>query len=98
MRFFVGVDAEGLACVFGERGHSLNGSRDLEFAKDEATREANAVARGLFSAGAEEVVVWDNHNGSLNLRYDGLDERCLILAQVRHSALRSSEKRPKWSV
>jgi D-amino peptidase len=82
MRFFVAVDAEGLACVFGERGQSLNGGRDLEFAKQEATREASAVARGLFTAGAEEVVVWDNHNGSLNLRYDELDERCLVLGGV----------------
>lgn len=82
MRFFVAVDAEGLACVFGERGQSLNGSRDLEFAKGEATREANAVAQGLFAAGVEEVVVWDNHNGSLNLRYDELDDRCLILGGI----------------
>lgn len=82
MRFFVAVDAEGLACVFGERGQSMNGSRDLEFAKREATREASAVARGLFTAGADEVVVWDNHNGSLNLRYDELDERCLVLGGV----------------
>lgn len=82
MRFFVAVDAEGLACVFGERGKSLNGGRDLEFAKQEATREASAVARGLFTAGADEVVIWDNHNGSLNLRYDAIDERCLILGGV----------------
>lgn len=82
MKFFVAVDAEGLACVFGERGQSLNGSRDLEFAKLEATREASAVARGLFAAGADEVVIWDNHNGSLNLRYDEIDERCLILGGI----------------
>lgn len=82
MKFFVAVDAEGVACVVGERGASLNGSRDLEFAKDEATREANAVARGLFDAGADEVVVWDNHNGSLNLRYADLDERCLVLCGI----------------
>ncbi len=25
---------------------------------------------GLFDAGADQVIVWDNHNGSLNLSYD----------------------------
>jgi len=82
MRFLVAVDAEGLACVFGEPGRSLNDSRDLDFAREEATRETNAVARGLFGAGAQEVVVWDNHNGSLNLRYDEIEKRCRILAGV----------------
>jgi len=48
----------------------------------QATREANAAARGLFEAGAKQVIVWDNHNGSLNLNYDLLDERCDIALGV----------------
>ena len=36
----------------------------LEFAQLQATREADAAARGLFDAGADQVIVWDNHNGS----------------------------------
>lgn len=79
MRFIVGVDAEGLACVVGRRGKGLTASEDFEFAKAQGTREANAVARGLFDAGAEQVVIWDNHGGSLNLDYYGIDERCEIL-------------------
>lgn len=79
MRCLVGVDAEGMACVVGERGKTLSESKDFEFAKRQATREASAVARGLFDGGAETVVVWDNHGGSLNLDYDGLDERCMVL-------------------
>ena len=82
MKFAVGVDCEGVACVVGSPGDSLNVSRDLEFAKLQATREADAVARGLFDAGAEQVIVWDNHNGSLNLHYDDLDERCDIALGV----------------
>lgn len=79
MRFLVGVDAEGMACVVGERGKTLSGSKDFEFAKRQATREASAVAHGLFDGGADTVVIWDNHGGSLNLDYHGLDERCMVL-------------------
>jgi D-amino peptidase len=66
----------------GSPGASINSSRDLEFAKLQATREADAAARGLFAAGAEQVIVWDNHNGSLNLHYELLDERCDIALGV----------------
>ncbi|MEX1018065.1 MAG: M55 family metallopeptidase [Litorilinea sp.] len=82
MKFVVAVDCEGVACAVGSPGGSLNDSRDLEFAKRQATREADAAARGLFAAGAEQVIVWDNHNGSLNLHYDDLDERCDIALGV----------------
>ena len=82
MKFVIAVDCEGVACAVGSPGGSLNSSRDLEFAKLQATREADAAARGLFEAGAEQVIVWDNHNGSLNLHYDLLDERCDIALGV----------------
>ncbi len=82
MKFVVAVDCEGVACAVGSPGGSLNDSRNLEFAKLQATREADAAARGLFAAGAEKVIVWDNHNGSLNLHYDLLDERCDIALGV----------------
>lgn len=82
MKFIVAVDCEGVAGVVGAPGGSLNESRDLEFARRQATREADAAARGLFAAGATQVVVWDNHGGSLNLHYDQLDERCDIALGV----------------
>ena len=82
MKFIVAVDCEGVACGVGSPGASLNESRNLEFAKLQATREADAAARGFFEAGAEQVIVWDNHNGSLNLHYDLLDERCDIALGV----------------
>lgn len=82
MKFVVAVDCEGVACAVGSPGGALNASRDLEFAKLQATHEADAAARGLFDAGAEQVIVWDNHNGSLNLHYDLLDERCDIALGV----------------
>lgn len=82
MNFVVAVDCEGVACGVGSPGASLNSSRNLAFAQLQATREADAAVRGLFDAGAEQVIVWDNHNGSLNLDYDLLDERCDIALGV----------------
>ena len=82
MKFSIGVDCEGVACAVGSPGASLNESRNLSFATKQATREADAAARGLFDAGAEQVIVWDSHNGSLNLDYDELDERCDIALGV----------------
>jgi D-amino peptidase len=82
MKFYIGVDCEGPACVVGSPGGSLNDSRNLAFAKLQATREADAAARACFDAGATEVIVWDNHGGSLNLDYDLLDARCKIALGV----------------
>ncbi len=78
MKFVVAVDCEGVACAVGSPNGTLSNSPNFEFAKKQATREADAAARGLFDAGAEHVIVWDNHGGSLNLDYDALDERCEI--------------------
>ena len=78
MKFYIAVDCEGVAGVVGQPHGTLNDSPDYALACRQATREANAVARGLFAAGAEEVVIWDNHGTSLNLVIEDLDERCLI--------------------
>ncbi len=78
LKFIVAVDAEGLACVVGEPGKGLRNSRDYRLACREAVREANAAARALFDSGARRVIVWDNHNGSLNMNYEDLDSRVEI--------------------
>lgn len=82
MRFVVAVDCEGLACVVGAPGGTLNESRNYAFACAEAVREANAAARALFDSGAEQVIVWDNHGSSLNMDYAALDERVDIALGV----------------
>lgn len=75
----IGVDCDGPACVVGEPGRSLSFSRDMWYAREQATREAGAAARALFDAGAEKVIVWDNHGTGANLAYDRLDRRCEIM-------------------
>ena len=78
MRFIIGVDCDGQACVVGEPGLAMNDSTDYAFARRQATREADAAARALFDCGAEQVIVWDNHGGGANLEFDQLDPRCEI--------------------
>jgi len=75
----IAVDCDGPACVVGEPGKALSNSRDMVFAREQATRETDAAARALFDSGAEKVVVWDNHGFGANLVFDRLDRRCEIL-------------------
>jgi D-amino peptidase len=79
MKFMIGVDLEGVAAVVGNPGTSLTGSNDYDFACRQGTREADAAARGFFDAGAEQVVIWDNHAGRANLDYDRIDPRCELI-------------------
>lgn len=82
LRFMVAVDCEGVACVVGAPGGSLNDSPNLAFATLQATREADAAVRACFDAGAGQVIVWDAHGSSVNLDYDLLDPRCDIALGV----------------
>ena len=82
MKFIIGVDLEGLACVVGAPGKTLTDSPDYEFAKRQAVREVNVAASALFDEGARQVIVWDNHGSSLNLACEELDERCDIAVGV----------------
>ena len=84
MKFYIAVDCEGPACVVGEPGKGLGSGENYRFACLQATREANAAARALFDAGAQEVVVWDAHGTGVNLQYDLLDPRCRILLGSGH--------------
>lgn len=82
-KYYIAVDCEGVACAVGAYGQGLTGE-NYQFARLQATREANAAARALFDAGAEEVVVWDNHHTGVNLDYEQLDPRCRILLGAGH--------------
>ncbi|MDY0213857.1 MAG: M55 family metallopeptidase [Desulfuromonadaceae bacterium] len=79
MKFMLAVDCEGVACVVGEPGTSLSHSANMEFARQEATRETNAALRALFECGAQQVAVWDNHGDGANLLFEQLDSRCEIV-------------------
>ena len=82
MKFMVAVDLEGVACAVSTVGDTLSTSPNYAFACKQAVREANAAARALFDAGADQVVIWDNHGEGVNLDYDAIDERCDIALGV----------------
>lgn len=79
MQFMIAVDCDGPACVVGDPGRALSFSRDMPFAREQATRETDAAARALFDAGARRVVVWDNHGLGSNLVFNELDRRCEVM-------------------
>ena len=83
-KYYIAVDCEGVACAVGARGEGLGTGKNYEFACLQATREANAAAKALFDAGAEEVMIWDAHGRGVNLQYDLLDKRCRILLGAGH--------------
>ncbi len=78
MRIYIAVDCEGGACVVGDPGLGLESSRGVAAAKAQMSRETAAAVSAAFTAGATQVVVWDNHCRSENLDYDLLDPRCEI--------------------
>jgi D-amino peptidase len=79
MKFVISVDAEGVACAVGAPGGSLNASSNLAYAIKQMAREADAAARGLFDAGATQVIVIDAHGSGVNMDYDLLDKRVDIV-------------------
>lgn len=79
MKYAISVDAEGLACVVGAPGGTLNDHKaNYEFACRQGAREADAAVRALFDSGATEVIVIDSHGSGLNLDYELIDKRCDI--------------------
>jgi D-amino peptidase len=78
MKFIIGVDCEGVACATSNYDQSIMDDPMWPFIRRQATREASAAAEALFEAGAERVIVWDNHWKGSNLEYELLDERCEI--------------------
>ena len=83
-KYYIAVDCEGVACAVGSSGVGLGDGENYRFACRQATREADAAARALFDAGADEVIVWDAHGTGINLDYDLLDPRCRILLGAGH--------------
>ena len=73
--YLIAVDLEGIHGVVGEPYKGLNDSSDYALAVENATKEINAVARGLFDGGAKTVAVWDNHGSGKNLDFSKIDSR-----------------------
>lgn len=78
MKVLVSVDAEGLQGVtFGTQ--VLPGKLDYSVGKDAMNLSSNAVIRGAFSSGADEVTVVDSHDGNRNMDAAQLDKRARVI-------------------
>lgn len=78
MKFFISADLEGTNGVVSP-GEIIPGELGYEAARILMTEEVNAAVRGLFDAGADEVLVCDSHEVAQNIRVDLLDERAFLL-------------------
>lgn len=78
MKFFISADLEGTNGVVSP-GEIIPGEPGYEAARILMTEEVNAAVRGLFDAGADEVLVCDSHEVAQNIRVDFLDERAFLL-------------------
>lgn len=76
-RFLIAVDLEGIHGIVGEPYKKLTDSADYSVAVENATKEINAVVKGLFDGGAEFVAVWDNHGNGKNLDFSEIDRRVI---------------------
>ena len=82
-QFLVAVDLEGIHEVLGVPYEGLyKGTLEYEKAVENATKEVNAVVRGLFDGGAELVAVWDNHAGGGNLDFSKIDARVTKVEKI----------------
>ena len=69
------TDAEGVAGICRQ---NQTDSTDPELRRL-LTAEANAAAEGFFAGGADEVIIWDGHDGSQTLSVDTIHPRSRLL-------------------
>ena len=82
MKVYIQTDIEGVAgyCFFENRLNS-----DIECINHRhrmyklLTDEVNAAVKACFDAGADEVIINDNHGSGYNIIFEQLDERCKII-------------------
>ncbi len=82
MRIYIQTDIEGIAgwCFFDNPGDkSRENFKHRERMRELLTAEVNAAVRGSFDAGADDVIIHDNHGPGYNIFFEKLDRRCRIV-------------------
>jgi D-amino peptidase len=79
LKVFISVDMEGIWGVVHTDQTSSDG-KDYGLARKWMADDVNAVAAGLFEAGATEVVVNDSHGGMRNIIAGDLDPRASLVS------------------
>jgi D-amino peptidase len=80
---FVITDAEGIAGVCRQ---DLTEAHDPEL-RQLLAGEVNAAVQGFFDGGADEVIVWDGHDGSQTLSALTIHPRALLLSGVLDASM-----------
>lgn len=82
MKVYIHTDLEGVAgVVFFENSKTASSENPAhrQRMRKLLTAEVNAAVQAAYAAGAETVVVNDNHGGGYNLVFEELDARCEII-------------------
>src|SRR6185369_17767224 len=78
-RILIVTDLEGAGGVNDRDEQLLPGQRRYVESRRILTGEVNAAVEGAFAAGAQEVVIWDGHDGSRTLSIEDIDSRAKLL-------------------
>ena len=92
MKVYIQSDIEGIAgfCFFENRKDvSMENFNHRQRMRRLLTNEINAAVLGAFDAGAEDVLINDNHGNGYNILFEELDPRCRIIHGRGSSG-------PKW--
>src|ERR1051326_6081015 len=78
-RILIVTDLEGVGGVNDRDEQLLPGQRRYIESQRILTGEVNAAVEGAFAGGAEEVVIWDGHDGSRTLSVEEIERRAKLL-------------------
>jgi len=78
-RILIVTDVEGAGGVNDRDEQLLPGQRRYVESQRILTGEVNAAVQGAFEGGAQEVVIWDGHDGSRTLSIEDIDIRAKLL-------------------
>ena len=82
MKIYIQTDIEGIAgfCFFeNRRDKGLENFNHKQRMRKLLTNEVNAAVKAAFDAGADDVIINDNHGSGYNIIFEELDPRCRII-------------------
>lgn len=77
MKLLIACDMEGISGVV-DWEHVQPGSREYERFRRIMTADVNAVVRGAFDGGADDIIVSDGHENGRNILFEELDSRATL--------------------
>ncbi len=78
-RILIVTDMEGVGGVWDSEEQTTPGQRRFEESRRMLTGEIAAAVEGALDAGAQEIVIWDGHDGSRTLSIDEIHPRARLI-------------------